>query len=146
MVWGCVSGHGLNHLVRCSSHINGQEYGDLLLDIVYPMVATSETAIFQEDNAPIHKCKVASQLKQELGIETMEWPPQSPDLSPIENIWREVKRWIQQNRKPRTEMELWKAVEEAWEAVVPEVVLKFIDSMPERVVEVTEKKGYATRW
>jgi transposase len=88
------------------------------------MIAMSETAIFQEDNAPIHKCKVASQLKQELGIETMEWPLQSPDLSPIENILREMKRWIHQNRKPRTEMELWKAVEEAWEAIVPEVVFE----------------------
>jgi DDE superfamily endonuclease len=72
-----------------------------------------KNVIFQEDNAPIHKCKIVSQLMQELGIETLEWPPQLPDLSPIENVWREVKRWIHQNRKPQTERELLEAVEYA---------------------------------
>jgi Transposase/DDE superfamily endonuclease/Helix-turn-helix domain len=146
MVWGCVNGQGTNHLLRCSSHMNGQEYGNLVLDVIYPMIVTSENAIFQEDNAPIHKCKIVSQLKQELGIEAMEWPPQSPDLSPIENVWREVKRWIHQNRKPRTEKELLEAVEDAWEAIAPEVIMKFVDSMPERISDVIKRKGYATKW
>jgi hypothetical protein len=86
------------------------------------------------------------QLKQELAIDVMWWPPQSPDLSPIENIWREVKSWIHKNRKPRTMDELWEAVEKAWEEVVPDVILKFVDSMPRRVAEVIKKKGFATRW
>src|SRR4051812_6366561 len=44
MVKGCIDGHGLNHIV-C---MNGQEYGELILDVVYPMITMSEALILQK--------------------------------------------------------------------------------------------------
>src|SRR5438477_13219448 len=38
-----------------------------------------------EDNAPVHK-KVCIPAREALRMETLEWPPNSPDLNPIENI------------------------------------------------------------
>ena len=38
-------------------------------------------AIFQEDNAPMHTSKIANMKKEELGLEVMEWPSYSPDLT-----------------------------------------------------------------
>ena len=41
--------------------------------------------IVMEDNAPVHK-KVCIPVREALRMETLEWPPNSPDLNPIENI------------------------------------------------------------
>ncbi|CAG8584489.1 6474_t:CDS:2 [Ambispora gerdemannii] len=80
MVWGCINGYNLNHLVRVPSCMNGEKYGNLVLDVIYPKVMVAEEAIFQEDNAPIHKSKPVKKFKDNLGIVTVEWPSQSPDL------------------------------------------------------------------
>jgi hypothetical protein len=146
MVWGCVSGLNLNHLIRAPSRMNGEKYGNIILDVVYPMVMVAEEAIFQEDNAPIHKSKPVKELKDNLGIVTMEWPAQSPDLSPIENVWRDIKCWIHKNRKPQTEADLEEAVFAAWNTITFEKILHFIDSMPERINEVIEKNGHAIHY
>ena len=50
--------------------------------------------IFQEDNDPKHKARVTTNFKNEMEIEVMEWPPQSPDLNPIEEIWAIMKKEI----------------------------------------------------
>ncbi|KAG9302574.1 hypothetical protein G9A89_007278 [Geosiphon pyriformis] len=64
-----------------------------------PIIMNTKKAIFQEDKVPTHKYKLVKELHDNLGIVTLEWPPQSPDLSPIENMWKKVKYQIHQNRK-----------------------------------------------
>ena len=46
--------------------------------------------IFQ-DNAPCHVSRRTNQWKTENDIPTLEWPPQSPDLNIIENVWIVIK-------------------------------------------------------
>ncbi|CAG8791104.1 17287_t:CDS:1, partial [Racocetra fulgida] len=141
MVWGCVNGYNLPHLVRCPPRMNGEAYGEIIVDAVYPIIMATDDAIFQEDGARIHISKPVKKIKAELGIVPMKWPPYSPDLSPIENVWREVKCWIHKNRKPRNQTDLEEAVTAAWNNVAFETTLQFIDSMPDRVKEVIKKKG-----
>ncbi|OAD71788.1 hypothetical protein PHYBLDRAFT_26485 [Phycomyces blakesleeanus NRRL 1555(-)] len=43
--------------------------------------------LYQEDNASYHKTTLAEKFKKDLGLKILEWPPNSLDLSPIENIW-----------------------------------------------------------
>ena len=50
------------------------------------------------DNFPTHKAKKVREKASELNIEFIYLPPYSPDLNPIEFLWKSVKRLISISR------------------------------------------------
>jgi transposase len=50
------------------------------------------------DNFPTHKAKKVKEKASELNIEFIYLPPYSPDLNPIEFLWKSVKRLISISR------------------------------------------------
>ncbi len=58
--------------------------------------------IFQQDLAPAHSAKSNKSWLNDhsFGVGVLDWPANSPDLNPIENLWSIVKRKMT-NKRPK---------------------------------------------
>lgn len=75
----------------------------------------------------------------------LDWPAQSPDLNPIENLWHEVEKVIR-DQKPNNLQDLWVVAEQAWKAISSDKCAKLVDSMPSRCKAVIANNGFATKY
>jgi predicted N-formylglutamate amidohydrolase len=79
------------------------------------------------------------------GVTTIDFPPYSPDLNPIENLWNSMARAVEKRRCDT--MELLQAVVEAeWEKVDKELMRKLAHSMPARCQAVIDENGWHTKY
>ena len=52
--------------------------------------------VFSQDNARPHSARVTTAWLRRHVVHVFDWPTCSPDMSPIENAWRIMKRRIRQ--------------------------------------------------
>ena len=116
MVWGCMAVSGIGKLKLVSEMMNGTKYIDVLENQMLPSACSlfsDNDWIFQDDNAPCHCAKKVQHWYGTHKVEQMDWPAQSPDLNPIENLWNRVSCIVSKN-KPKTRRELIEQVSAAW--------------------------------
>ena len=87
--------------------------------------------IFQQDNDPKHTAKITKKYLENKGITVLEWPAQSPDLNPIENLWSILDRELK-NRKPSNEAELFNILNVSWQKLSHDICQSLVESMPRR--------------
>jgi hypothetical protein len=94
-----------------------------------------EWGSYVENHAPVHGTKKAQvEAKRVLEIPLHEGPSSSPDLNPIENVWRILKQRIKQrSRFPSTLSEMKQAVQEGWDTLQASDFNKYIDSILGRI-------------
>jgi len=148
MVWGCITRDGVGPLISVKGHINQESYKKILEDHFLPwFLSLPNGYVFQEDNAPVHNGHMVTTWRQEQQIEKLDWPPQSPDLSPIENLWDLLDRLIRKvNPQPKTLPELEKIIKLKWLEIRPEIVRKLYDSVPKRIALCLKVKGGHTKY
>jgi len=61
----------------------------------------------------------------------MDWPSNSPDLNPIENLWSIVKRNVEK-RMPRNLEDLERMMVEEWNNIPDETIINLVKSMKNR--------------
>lgn len=152
MIWGCMGVKGVGHGTKVTGTVNAELYKEILKDEMMrspPWCLNDEDQedfVFQQDNAPCHKAKSVMEWFEEKGIVLLDYPPQSPDLNPIENLWRILKIKIHNNYDINTLDQLWQVYEKEWEAIDPKICEKLIESMPRRLAAVIKARGGHTKY
>ena len=72
--------------------------------------------------------------------EVIDWPSNSPDINPIENLWSIVKINVER-RRPKNLAELKCFMVEEWEGISDSVIKNLIDSMKRRCEAIIERDG-----
>lgn len=110
------------------------------------------TGFVMQDNAPPHAAARTMEEMGERAITPIPWPPNSPDLNPIEAVWDFMKNYIQLNYpslgsgKNRSRDKLRLVVKEAWDSVSSEYFVKLIETMPARCKAVIDADGGPTKY
>ena len=80
---------------------------------------------------PIHTAKITKEWFKTNKIAIIDWPANSPDLNPIENVWKTLKDNIQhQEVFPRTVSELKVVLKQEWEDLNSSIFEELAASMP----------------
>ncbi|KAK2470865.1 hypothetical protein H9L39_17096 [Fusarium oxysporum f. sp. albedinis] len=119
------------------------------------LVEEGET--FQHDNARTFKAKIVQEWllpwARRHGVSLIDWPPYSPDLNPIENIWKVLRKRICETypeiaaypKSAAALARLIEAAEELWSEVEDEVVKNVIKSMRDRLNACWNANDYYTK-
>jgi transposase len=89
-MWGCITLGGFEVYHLFDDNLNSNKYMDILYEHLIP-IYTSDF-YFQQDNSPIHTAKNVNAFLTKFNIKTIKFPPNSPDLNPIENLWNLIKQ------------------------------------------------------
>lgn len=120
-------------------------YIKLLRDIVLPIAKANPTAIFEEDRDSSHSTPAVLKFKRENGIKFYLNTPNSPDFSVVESCASISKREFR--KAPRlTKDSVGDEAIRSLDAVSPEAVHSFYDSMPARYKECIRLEGQRTRY
>ncbi|KAG1388229.1 hypothetical protein G6F60_013795 [Rhizopus arrhizus] len=151
MLWGCLTWYGVGYLSNIKGSVNSDFYIGILEDELMKTIdwyeLQNEDIVFQQDNASTHTAKKISKWLENNNITVLRWPPHSPDLNPIENLWSILKqRLLQYEKQPDGMLELWSRVENVWESITQNECQKLIESMPKRIKAVYNAKGGHTKY
>lgn len=140
--WAALGYGGSSSLVRVD-RVNAQRYTETLRHHLLPLTRHRPNLLFQQDNAPAHTSRTTRAfLAKKLPGRVIEWPALSPDLSPIENGWSELKRRINL-RSPKTVIDLERVAKQEWSGLSGE--RPYLDSlffsMERRLQAVVDGKG-----
>ncbi|KAI3655978.1 hypothetical protein MP638_006445 [Amoeboaphelidium occidentale] len=146
--WGAFSKYGTGSIVPIEGTLDKKKYIDLLdnylvSEMKHLKQEHGQGFVFMQDNARPHTAKKTLAFLRKEKIKILEWPPQSPDLNPIENLWAIIKRRLYSNRNVFSAKQTWiDSVLHEWNSIETSVCEHLVDSTPKRLNEVMKTHGY----
>jgi transposase len=150
-VWGCFCGKGLGYCYIFNENMDAKllqgilgthliESAELHFDVEH-----AEPWWLLQDNDPKHKSNLVRTWLFNNGIQCLDFPPYSPDLNPIEHLWADLARRVEEYQCETME-ELQDIVADEWEKTDKDYVRTLARSMPERCQAVIDANGDHTKY
>ena len=161
MLWGCLKGCLKGPLIPIYGQQTAATYIQLLQENLIPFITETLPengifdATFQQDNAPIHKAHITMDFLHQQGFVVMNFPPNSPDMNPIEHLWAALKKELFRRfpdtadlpgRPEAVRRALAQRLAIVWADIGEDMMSALIDSMPRRVQALIEAKGWYTKY
>lgn len=101
-----------------------------------------QNRLFMHDGARAHAGKKTQAYLARKRVDfIVDWPANSPDLNPIENIWAELKRRRAEKGPARDEAHLRQQLEEAWAELPQSLIDKYALSFERRLAKLRRNGG-----
>ena len=147
MFWAGIMYGRRAPLIAIEGTLTSVQYRDRILQpIVIPYRQEfGDNFVFQDDNARAHRSRLVNTFIHQAQINRMKWPAVSPDMNPIEQVWDQLKRAVQQRRNPpQTLDDLRRAAIEEWDRLDQECLNHLVDGVPRRVRACCNARGGVT--
>ncbi len=128
--------------------MTSKEYIEILQQQLVPNIWTlfehqNLRFIFQQDGAPAHQAKATKEYLSTQQFQVLQWPADSPNLSPIENAWAIVDAKLRK-KKFKSIQEFSKALNAEWLGIDITVCQNLILSVGKRVENLIKSEGKST--
>jgi transposase len=146
--WGCFSAHGPGYMAMFDGSLDAAGLRDIFRDYLLPTVEEhfgegADWWLLHDNDPGRHHSQVLRRFMHDHYIRPLDFPPYSPDLNPIENVWREMD--VRMATEPASTKEQLEALVQAtWASLTPDYCSGLARSMPKRIAQVIERKGAYT--
>lgn len=140
-IWGSISKSFERKLYIFTEILTADGY----LNILKSQLDIGQQFILQDDNDPKHRSKLVTNWKKENNIKYIDWPSNSPDLNPIENIWALLKHKIKKIYVKNI-TELKETILKCWNEIDDSHIQNTINSIPLRLQQVIINNGNTIKY
>lgn len=147
MVWAALLPNGVIQIEQIKGRYDSAKYIEFLDQKVKPFLdenLCTNNYIFQQDNASIHVSKQTKEWLCNNFSSILEWPAKSPDLNPVENVWKMLSDLVYDGPEYKSQSDLWDAISRAAAKLMDEksdILKKLTAEMPKRLLKVIKNKG-----
>ncbi|KAK5986330.1 Transposable element Tcb2 transposase [Trichostrongylus colubriformis] len=97
-LWGGISMRGATELAIFpgAMRLDSKKYCEILERCYVPFARKifNGFGILVQDNAPAHRSAYTAGRLKTMNVRLLDWPPESPDLNPIELVWGSMKAFV----------------------------------------------------
>ena len=145
-IWSAISSKYHFPLVILPKALDSELYKHILKKHILRIAPKGGKAVFQQDNAQPHKAKIIVYLLNKEARWINDWPPYSPDLNPIENVWNMLKEEFQ-GHEISSKKNAINVLSKIWNSKsFRRKVENALDSAENRVALCLKNKGGDTRY
>jgi len=151
MIWSIISSKGVGNLYFVDGTMNSQQYLQVLRNELRPQLRRwyrkTEGFQFMHDGAPCHRASAIKTYLETEKISVLDWPGNSPDMNPIENVWKVMKDQLAL-QEVTTKAEMIAKIKYLWfnNKKIHETAINGVKSMQERVQLLLKNKGMWTKY